>query len=225
MNLTGRPRQLVTAGLSIACSFVLLHLWAPEGFVGQSLSDSAVGLIHFYQRSIRPLNGNHVRCRLRPTCSNYALREFSDKPLMVAAAGVSRRLVACARTRPPAFGPAQVSTGNLPLAALLQRRSGDEAAAAACCASFGFVIFFIVALFILSVILLVWVAKDAKNRGVDNPILWMILVFFTGVIGLIIYLAVRPSGNLIPCLHCPNKKLPYAKICPHCGQADARALG
>jgi putative component of membrane protein insertase Oxa1/YidC/SpoIIIJ protein YidD len=202
-----------------------LDFLAPEGRVGEKLSNSALGLIHFYQRSIRPLTGNHVQCRLHPTCSNYALREFTDKPFVDVTAGVARRLVACARTRPPAYNAAQALPGQLPVAALIQRRSGDEAAAAACCASFGFVIFFIVALFVLSVILLIWVAKDAKNRGVDNPILWMILVFFTGVIGLVIYLAVRPSGNLTLCLHCPNKKLPYAKVCPHCGQADARAQG
>ena len=84
---------------------------------------------------------------------------------------------------------------------------------------------FVVAFFALGIYLLVWVAKDAKSRGVDNPVVWMVLVLVTGVIGFVIYLAVRPSGNLIQCMHCPNKKLPYTKVCPHCGQADAQAEG
>jgi magnesium-transporting ATPase (P-type) len=108
-------------------------------------------------------------------------------------------------------------------AALIQRGSGDEGAVA-CCAGFGFlVVFVVVALLALGIFLLVWVARDAKNRGVDNPVVWMVLVLITGVIGLVIYLAVRPSGNLVQFEHCPNKKLQYAKACPHCGQADTRA--
>jgi Phospholipase_D-nuclease N-terminal len=79
-----------------------------------------------------------------------------------------------------------------------------------------------VGLITLSTYLLIWVAKDAKSRGVDNPVVWMILVFCTGIIGLIIYLAVRPGGNLVKCENCPNKKLPYAKTCPHCGHPDSR---
>ena len=50
--------------------------------------------------------------------------------------------------------------------------------------------FFIVALAI-NIAILVWVYKDAQARGAE-PMLWLILVFFTGLIGLIIWLCVRP---------------------------------
>ena len=36
-----------------------------------------------------------------------------------------------------------------------------------------------------------FVYTDAKKRGMDNAALWAILTFFTGLIGLIIYLLVR----------------------------------
>lgn len=72
-------------------------------------------------------------------------------------------------------------------------------------------------LLVISIALLVWVARDAKNRGMDNPALWMIVVFFLNLIGLIIYLLSRPSGKLVYCENCKNRKLEALKSCPHCG--------
>jgi uncharacterized membrane protein YhaH (DUF805 family) len=98
----------------------------------------------------------------------------------------------------------------------------DDAGAAGClgCLGFvGFTIIVIVAFIALNIALLVWVAKDAKNRGMDSSILWMILVMITGPIGLIIYLLVRPQGNLMPCAHCGNKRLQASAKCLHCGNA------
>lgn len=34
----------------------------------------------------------------------------------------------------------------------------------------------------------VWIYKDAKKHNVENPALWAFIVFFIGVIGLLIYL-------------------------------------
>ncbi|MBI3684619.1 MAG: membrane protein insertion efficiency factor YidD [Acidobacteria bacterium] len=62
-------------------------------------------------------------------------------------------------------------------------------------------------LFALNIALLIWVARDAKSRGMDSAVLWMILVMFTSVIGLIIYTFSRPQGNLIQCSSCNNKRL------------------
>jgi len=70
---------------------------------------------------------------------------------------------------------------------------------------------------VLGIALLVWVARDAKARGMDSAVLWMILVFFTSIIGLIIYLFSRPQGNLVPCSHCGNRRLQASAKCPHCG--------
>lgn len=75
----------------------------------------------------------------------------------------------------------------------------------------------VVALIALNIALLVWVARDAKARGMDSSVLWMILVMFTGFIGLVIYLLSRPQGNLVDCQHCGNKRLQASAKCPHCG--------
>lgn len=69
----------------------------------------------------------------------------------------------------------------------------------------------------LNIALLVWVARDAKARGMDSAVLWMFLVFFTSFIGLIIYLFARPQGNVIQCGNCGNKRLQASVKCPSCG--------
>ena len=103
-------------------------------------------------------------------------------------------------------------------AAALQRPY-DAAAPAAACGCLGFFGFVIITIIVLNIALLVWVARDAKNRGMDSSVLWMILVMFTGIIGLVIYIFSRPQGNVIPCPHCGNKRLQASAKCPHCGNA------
>ena len=95
--------------------------------------------------------------------------------------------------------------------------SDDAAGGLAACGCMGFVGFFIIAIIALNIALLVWVARDAKNRNMDTPVLWMILVVLTGFIGLIIYILVRPQGNLVRCPHCNNKRMQVSAKCPHCG--------
>jgi hypothetical protein len=87
------------------------------------------------------------------------------------------------------------------------------AACAGCCSTF---ILVPILFFALSIALLVWVARDAKARGMDSAILWMALVFFLNFIGLVIYLFARPQGNLVPCPNCGNKRLEASVRCPHC---------
>lgn len=97
----------------------------------------------------------------------------------------------------------------------------DDAGAAAGCAGcvgmVGFLLVLVVGIIALHIAILVWVAKDSKARGMDNSVLWMILVMITGVLGLIIYLFARPQGNVLPCPHCGNKRLQVSARCPHCG--------
>jgi hypothetical protein len=97
------------------------------------------------------------------------------------------------------------------------QRPGDTAGCAAC----GGVMFFLIALFVINISGLIWVARDAKSRGMDGAILWMLLVFFTSFIGLIIYIFARPQGTLVQCPNCKNKKLQASVKCPHCGFATA----
>lgn len=99
--------------------------------------------------------------------------------------------------------------------ALAYQQNGGPAA----CGCLGFLGFVIIGAIVLNIALLVWVARDAKGRSMDNAILWMILVMFTGIIGLVIYLLARPQGNIVPCAHCGNKRLQVSAKCPHCGNA------
>lgn len=94
----------------------------------------------------------------------------------------------------------------------------DGEAAAACAACSGGFLFFIIAIFVINIAMLVWVARDAKARGMGNPIGWLIFVFFTSFIGLIIYFFSRPQGELVVCPNCNNKRLKSMDKCPHCGK-------
>lgn len=92
----------------------------------------------------------------------------------------------------------------------------DGAACAACGSGFVFVI---LTMFALNIAMLVWVARDAKSRGMDSSVLWMLLVMLTGPIGLILYFLSRPQGELSQCGSCGNKRLRASAKCPHCGNA------
>jgi small-conductance mechanosensitive channel len=116
---------------------------------------------------------------------------------------------------------ARLTLACLPAVALAQRRSGpgDTEACAACGTCAGGMIIVPLVIIALNIALLVWVARDAKSRGMDSSVLWMILVMVTSVIGLIIYLFSRPQGNLVRCASCNNQRLQASARCPHCGNA------
>lgn len=99
-----------------------------------------------------------------------------------------------------------------------QREPNPAAAAGGCAVCSGFLMIPII-IIALNIALLVWVARDAKARGMDSSVIWMILVMFTSVIGLIIYISSRPQGNLIRCPNCSNNRLQASVKCPHCGAA------
>ncbi len=105
-------------------------------------------------------------------------------------------------------------------ARLQEQRDADAAAGAAGCAACGgsllAMMVGIVALIALNFALLIWVARDAKSRGMDSSILWMFLVMFTGPIGLLIYIFSRPQGELAICSNCKGKRLKASATCPHC---------
>jgi len=49
---------------------------------------------------------------------------------------------------------------------------------------------FILAWFLVAILLGVWVYRDARDRGMGAA-LWLLIVLLTGPLGLIIYLMVR----------------------------------
>jgi hypothetical protein len=120
-----------------------------------------------------------------------------------------------------AAGVESFAPAGLPGYAFAAFQSDSDAAAggAAACGCLGFIGFIIIGIIALNIALLVWVARDAKARGMDNSVLWMVLVMITGLLGLIIYLLSRPKGNLIACPHCGNKRMQVGVKCPHCGNA------
>ena len=85
------------------------------------------------------------------------------------------------------------------------------------CGACGMLLFIPVVVIALNIALLIWVAKDAKSRGMDNGPMWMLLVLCMSVIGLILYLHARPVGVLMGCRNCGNQRLQMSVRCPHCG--------
>ena len=105
---------------------------------------------------------------------------------------------------------------------VLAQRGGEPEACAGCGVCGGglaVMILIPVIFFVLNIALLVWVARDAKARSMDSAILWMALVMFTSVLGLVIYIFSRPQGNLVTCQSCGNHRLQASAKCPHCGNA------
>ncbi len=79
---------------------------------------------------------------------------------------------------------------------------------------------------VIGVILCVWVYRDAKARGADAT-LWLVIALLTGIIGLIVWLAVRPgegaprtAARSAPstCPHCGAALTSGAKFCTSCGK-------
>jgi len=54
-----------------------------------------------------------------------------------------------------------------------------------------------IVMFIVWIVLGIWVYKDAEKRGA-NGVMWLIVVILLGIIGLIIYLVVRPKMPAAP---------------------------
>ncbi|MEK6302180.1 MAG: PLD nuclease N-terminal domain-containing protein [Acidobacteriota bacterium] len=107
---------------------------------------------------------------------------------------------------------------------LAQRQSASNdaescAACGSCGVGLGVLILVPLVFFALNIALLVWVARDAKSRGMDSSVLWMVLVMFTSIVGLIIYIFSRPQGDLVQCSSCGNNRLQVSAKCPHCGNA------
>ncbi len=195
----------------------------------QVTARAGVALIHVHQQHLHPYSSRYVRCRQYPTCSRYGIEALQRK----GAAGVvdiGERLMMCSRTpvsspRRAKPEPAALTVGapQVSASAAWLQPSEDEAAGAACALGLIMMILIGVGLVATWIALLVFVVRDAKNRGTENPVLWLILILFTHVVGLVIYFLARPAGNLVACEHCKNKKLQYARTCPHCGNTDARA--
>ena len=82
---------------------------------------------------------------------------------------------------------------------------------------------------IIAILIAVWVYKDAEKRG-SSGVLWVIICLFLGIIGLIIWLIVRPPIGGHPtqqpfgqqqgrmCTNCGRPIPMDAQVCPYCGK-------
>ena len=79
-------------------------------------------------------------------------------------------------------------------------------------------------LFFFWLIVVVWVYRDAEQRGM-NGVLWALLVFVGNIVGLLIYLIVRsenlpvntPLITTKPCPSCKKAVQATFDFCPSCG--------
>ncbi len=77
---------------------------------------------------------------------------------------------------------------------------------------------------LLCIAVIIWVYRDAEQRGM-NGVLWALLVFVGNLVGLLIYLIVRTNGvsqqvtttSSQPCPQCAKPVSQGYAFCPHCG--------
>lgn len=79
---------------------------------------------------------------------------------------------------------------------------------------------------VIGILIAIWVYKDAEKRG-SSGALWLIIVILTGIIGLIIWLVIRPPiGGAPKSAAASDRKCPScgrgipmdAQVCPYCGK-------
>ena len=115
-----------------------------------------------------------------------------------------------------------LALGALPLLLAQSALAQDyeEAVGAGVCAMLSGILLLIpIVIIAVNIAMIVWVAKDSKARGMENSIVWMLLVFFTSVLGFVIYILSRPKGDKVVCPNCANPRLASLSKCPHCGAA------
>jgi len=117
------------------------------------------------------------------------------------------------------FFVAVASSRLLPAQQNAEEAAANAAAAGGCLACGGFFFLFFLAVIALNIALLVFVYRDASNRGMDNAVIWLVVVLLLGPLGLVIYLLSRTKGNLTVCSNCQSKRLAVSARCPYCGNA------
>jgi putative membrane protein insertion efficiency factor len=225
----GKPRKAVAWTLFALCFYL-----AAEALLPPSRQPSAricLTLIDAYQATGSHLmEAGGVRCRYTPTCSHYAEDAISHFGTLNGGMRAAGRILRCAPwggagydpavdTHPAAYLAPQESTTTRGQSKELT--DDEKKAIGAACAAGGvwcafMAVIFVVAI-VLKVLMIVWVYKDSKARGDQNAVLWIVLLVFTNIIGLVIYLVARPKGDLFPCPDCHQKKLETVTRCPHCG--------
>ena len=79
-----------------------------------------------------------------------------------------------------------------------QTTADEEAGGLACAACAGIFLIIPLIVLVISLIIGVWMYKDAQRRGNPQAVLWLVLGILFNVVGLLIYLAVRKSNDMSP---------------------------
>lgn len=75
---------------------------------------------------------------------------------------------------------------------------GEEASGLACAACAGIFLVIPLIYIVLSLIIGVWMYRDAQRRANPQAVLWLIVGIIFNIVGLMIYFAVRKSGSQPP---------------------------
>jgi putative membrane protein insertion efficiency factor len=232
-----RSRKVVGWSLFALCFYLTLEAFLPPAW--QPSARVSVALIHLYQATGSPvMEAGGVRCRYTPTCSHYAEDAISYYGTLNGGLRAAGRLWRCSPWGGSGYDPAV----DIHPAAYLEpqqetelgrkqreqaEKEAKEAAAAglALCGATCIISAIAGAVYVaIKIFCMIWAFKDAKARGDQNAILWPLMIFFlTPVIGMVVYLLVRPKGGLVPCPSCHQSRLETLTKCPHCNADIASA--
>ncbi len=70
---------------------------------------------------------------------------------------------------------------------------------------------------LIIVLIFKFIKRDALARGMPSAstMPWLALA---GLMGLLIYVLLRPQGNVMPCPSCGQQRMQGLQTCPHCGR-------
>lgn len=234
-------RILAWTGVAVG-AFLAFEAALPAS--SQPSAKLGVALIRAYQAVGSPvLRAGGVQCRYAPSCSHYAADAIEAHGTIVGGLKSAGRLFRCSPWGGSGWDPALASFQNeAPQETPEQKRAreqfqkdmkeleksmkdlGPVARDTGIACGFAGLTCLLVTVggVAITILVMVWVYKDARARGDQNAAIWLVLIFFLSWIGLIIYVVARPKGNLTPCPNCRNGRLETLSKCPICG-ADTGA--
>jgi uncharacterized protein len=228
-----KSRKAVAWSVFALCLYLTLEAFLPPAW--QPSARMSVALIHGYQATgSHAMEASGVRCRYTPSCSHYAEDAISYYGTLNGGLRAAGRIFRCSPWGGCGYDPAveehsaayiepQQETPE-------QRRQREEAEkavrdmfkeggkGAAACSAFCIVGIIGGLVYLgIKIFCMIWAFKDAKARGDQNAILWPLMIFFlTPMIGMVVYLVVRPKGEFAPCPSCHQSRLETLTKCPHC---------
>ena len=230
-----RSRKVVLWSCFGLCFYLAMEAVLPPAW--QPSAKAGLALIHAYQATgSKAAQASGIQCRYRPTCSHYAEEAISYYGTLGGVARTAGRLWRCSPWGGSGYDPAvepHAAAYVAPQETPEQKKQREQVekewakfkkdvapeAGKACAAGGAACVVFIITALIglgIQIFMMVFAFKDAKARGDQNAVLWLVLIFFVHLMGFIVYMIARPKGELVPCPNCHQKKLDILTKCPHC---------